>query len=140
MTVKRNITFLVLVLVVSLVASYAQATKNLAGETNVVVLDGSENKVILNPVSGASITNLATTTVTAITALADRYKLVVKVQTTDLTKVAYLNIGGVPAATEALGIRVDYNTPFEAELSDSVTAAWVSSGAAPIVVIQTARP
>lgn len=128
---------LAMIAAVSMIAQ-AQATKNLAGAYNTVVLDGSTNMVKMNEVSSVSISNVATTTVTAITPVTGRDRLIIRVNSNDVTKAAYINLGGT-VATDAYGIRIDYNTPLDIELSDDVDAAFVSSGAAPLAIIQTVR-
>jgi hypothetical protein len=114
-------------------------TTNLAGAKNTVYVENTSLPTApAAGVTSVSITNVATTTMTAVTALANRERLIIKVNSADLTKAAFVNLG-VAAATDAYGIRVDYNSPLEVELGAGVAVAFVSSGAAPLSIIQLAR-
>jgi hypothetical protein len=102
--------------------------KNLAGEEETGV------------VASASVTNIATTTLTVITPMANRRRLIVRIDDQDTSKAAYLMLGS-ETVTDGTGIRLDVNRPMiDIEAGPDVLASVISSGAACISATQLSKP
>ncbi len=122
----------------------ADAPQNMAGERpGDIYLNDAGNIVRKNPISSVVQTDLATTTLTVITASTDREKLIIRMRelkpTSDETaSAAWVCVGG-SVATVSSGILVDYYTPLEIEIGEDVEAAIISSEAYKLTIIQTIR-
>jgi len=132
-----------LIACVSMFAS-AAAPQNLAGERpGDMYLNSDGNIVRKNPISSVVQTDLATTTLTVITASTDREKLIIRMRelkpmADETASAAWVCIGG-SVATVSSGILVDYYNPLEIEIGEDVEAAIISSAAYSLTIIQTIR-
>jgi len=99
---------------------------NLAGETDTI--------------SSGTVTNIATTTLTLVTALSGRTHVIIRVTSGLVTSNACYVAVGAETVTDGTGTRVDYNTPLEFDAGPGVPIAIISSGAAALSVIQLGRP
>jgi hypothetical protein len=139
----------VLAFLLMLPFSAMAANPNLAGDTPDVVitgadsaikLHGTENFVKPNPVATASVTNIATTSLTIITPMPNRSRLVVMHNDQDKTKAGYLMLGS-NTVSNGTGVRIDeINNVVDVEAGAGVLASVISSSAVELVVIQLARP
>jgi hypothetical protein len=136
---KRSILVPVLIMLAIVVVAFGQATQNLAGEKNVVVLGGTTNKVVMNPVSAASMTRLATTTMTVITSIASRKTLAIHSLETAANNYTFVSVGE-SAATASYGIPVTPGNPLIIDVGPDVPVALISTGAYVVTVTQTSQP
>lgn len=122
----------------------AAAPQNMAGERpGDMYLNTDGNIVRKNPISSVVQTDLATTTLTVITAATDREKLIIRMRelkpmADETASAAWVCIGG-SVATVSSGILVDYYNPLEIEIGEDVEAAIISSAAYSLTIIQTIR-
>jgi len=110
---------------------------------NDVKLSGTANSVKLNPVSAINYTEVATTGAVFLTPLANRERLIVRMNLQDTTTsaYAYVSFGTATAAAGTTGVEVNYYNPLDIELGPGV-AVSIHTGVAAnkVVAIQTSRP
>jgi hypothetical protein len=140
---------LIVIALIMLPFSAMAANPNLAGDNSIHIIKGTESNIALygtanyvkpNPVASASVTNVATTTLTVVTPLTNRSRLIVMFNDIDKTKAAYLMLGS-NTVTDGTGIRIDStNNIVDVEAGTGVLASVISSGAAQLAIVQLARP